>query len=66
MAELEQTIEEKLIKQLTEGKSQWTYRPDLNDEEKLWANIKLILERGNKEQLDGTELSDREFEQVKN
>ena len=66
MAELEQTIEEKLIKQLTEGKSQWTYRPDLNDEEKLWANIKLILERGNKEQLDGTELTDREFEQVKN
>jgi len=66
LAELEQTIEEKLIKQLTEGKSQWTYRPDLNDEEKLWANIKLILERGNKEQLDGTELSDREFEQVKN
>ena len=50
MAELEQTIEEKLIKQLTEGKSQWTYRPDLNDEEKLWANIKLILERGNKVQ----------------
>ncbi len=66
MAELEQTIEEKLIKQLTEGKSQWTYRPDLNDEEKLWANIKLILERGNKEQLDGTELTEREFEQVKN
>jgi len=66
LAELEQTIEEKLIKQLTEGKSQWTYRPDLNDENKLWANIKLILERGNKEQLDGTELTDREFEQVKN
>jgi len=66
LAELEQTIEGKLIKQLTEGKSQWTYRPDLNDEEKLWANIKLILERGNKEQLDGTELTDREFEQVKN
>lgn len=66
MAELEQTIEEKLIKQLTEGKSQWTYRPDLNDENKLWANIKLILERGNKEQLDGIPLTDREFEQVKN
>lgn len=66
MAELEKTIEEKLIEQLTEGKSQWTYRPDLNDEDKLWANIKLILEQGNKEQLDGTELTDREFEQVKN
>ena len=66
MSELEQTIEEKLIKQLTEGKSQWTYRPDLTDENKLWENIRLILERGNKEQLDGEPLTDTEFEQVKN
>lgn len=66
MAELEQTIEEKLIAQLTQGKSQWTYRPDLTDENKLWENIRLILERGNKEQLDGMPLTDREFEQVKN
>jgi type I restriction enzyme R subunit len=66
LAELEQTIEEKLINQLTEGKSQWKYRPDLNDENKLWENIRLILERGNKEQLDGQPLSDKEFEQVKN
>lgn len=66
MAELEQTIEEKLINQLTQGKSQWTYRPDLNDEKKLWDNIRQILERGNKEQLDGQPLSDKEFEQVKN
>lgn len=66
MAELEQTIEEKLITQLTQGKSQWTYRPDLNDENKLWENIKTILERGNKEQLDGEPLTEREFEQVKN
>lgn len=66
MAELEQTIEEKLITQLTQGKSQWTYRPDLNDENKLWDNIRRILERGNKEQLDGEPLTDPEFEQVKN
>lgn len=66
MAELEQTIEEKLITQLTQGKSQWTYRPDLNDENKLWDNIRQILERGNKEQLDGEPLTDSEFEQVKN
>ena len=66
MAELEQTIEEKLINQLTQGKSQWTYHPNLNDENKLWENIRLILERGNKEQLDGQSLSDKEFEQVKN
>lgn len=66
MPELEQTIEEKLITQLTQGKSQWTYRPDLNDENKLWDNIRRILERGNKEQLDGEPLTDPEFEQVKN
>lgn len=66
MAELEQTIEEKLITQLTQGKSQWTYRPDLNDENKLWDNIRQILECGNKEQLDGEPLTDSEFEQVKN
>lgn len=66
MAELEQTIEEKLITQLTQGKSQWTYRPDLKDENKLWDNIRQILERGNKEQLDGEPLTDSEFEQVKN
>lgn len=61
MAELEQTIEEKLITQLTQGKSQWTYRPDLNDENKLWDNIRQILERGNKEQLDGEPLTDSEL-----
>lgn len=66
MAELEQTIEQKLINQLTHGESQWTYRPDLDDENKLWENIRLILERGNKEQLDGKPLTDKEFEQVKN
>ncbi len=66
MAELEQTIEEKLINQLTQGKSQWTYRPDLNDENKLWENIRTILERGNKEQLVGQPLTDKEYEQVKN
>lgn len=66
MAELEQTIEQKLINQLTQGKSQWTYRPDLNDEKSLWDNIRKILELGNKEQLEGKPLTDKEFEQVKN
>ena len=66
MAELEKTIENKLIEQLTQGKSQWTYRPDLRTEADLWANLRLILERGNKEALDGKPLTDKEFEQVKN
>lgn len=66
MAELEKTIEDKLIEQLTEGKSQWTYRPDLHTEEDLWANLRSIIERGNKAELDGKPLTDLEFEQVKN
>ena len=66
MAELESTIEQNLIDQLTMGESQWTYRPDIHDEPSLWANIKSILENNNKAVLDGTTLSDSEFEQVKN
>ena len=44
MADLESVIEKKLIEQLVMGESQWTYRPDLNNEEKLWANFRYILE----------------------
>ena len=66
MAELEKTIEDKLIEQLTQGKSQWTYRPDLHTEEDLWANLRSVIERNNKAVLDGKPLTDREFEQVKN
>lgn len=35
MAQAESFIEQKLIEQLTSGISQWTYRQDLNTEEKL-------------------------------
>lgn len=66
MAELERTIEDKLIKQLTEEESQWTYCPELNTEDKLWANLRHILESNNRDRLDGTALSDSEFAQVKN
>ncbi len=66
MAELESTIEKNLIDQLTMGESQWTYRPDITDEEALWNNIRSILENNNKAVLDGTQLSDQEFAQVKN
>ena len=66
MPELESMIEQKLIKQLVYGDSQWTYRPDLKTEEDLWANFRYILEQNNKERLDGEPLTDTEFEQVKN
>jgi type I restriction enzyme R subunit len=66
MPELEALIEQKLIEQLVYGDSQWTYRPDLKTEEDLWANFKYILEQNNKDRLNGENLSDPEFEQVKN
>ncbi len=66
MSELEQVIEKRLIEQLVYGDSQWVYRPDLKTEDELWANFKYILEQNNKERLDGEQLSDAEFEQVKN
>lgn len=66
MPELEAIIEQKLIEQLIYGDSQWTYREDLKTEEDLWANFKYILEQNNKDRLNGENLSDSEFEQVKN
>lgn len=64
--ELESMMESKLIEQLVYGDSQWTYRKDLKTERDLWANFKYILEQNNKERLNGENLSDAEFEQVKN
>ncbi len=66
MPELEAIIEQKLIEQLVYGDSQWTYREDLKTEKDLWANFKYILEQNNKDRLNGENLSDSEFEQVKN
>ena len=66
MPELESMIEQKLIEQLIYGDSQWTYRPDLKTEDDLWKNFKYILEQNNKDRLNGENLSDSEYEQVKN
>ena len=66
MIESEAMIEKKLIEQLVYGKSQWTYREDLKTEEDLWKNFRYILEQNNKERLNGENLTDAEFEQVKN
>lgn len=66
MAELEAVLEQRLIAQLTEGNSQWTYRPDIRNEEELWANFKYILEQNNKALLNDTPLSESEFAKVKN
>ena len=61
MAELESEIEQKLIDQLCRTDSQWTYRDDLNNEDKLWENFKYILEQNNKDILGDTCLSEQEF-----
>ena len=66
MAELESVFEKRLIDQLCRDESQWNYRPDLNTEEKLWANFKKILEQNNKAKLNDTPLSDAEFAKIKN
>ena len=66
MPELEAIIEQKLIEELVYGDSQWIYREDLKTEEDLWGNFRYILEQNNKERLNGENLSDAEFEQVKN
>ena len=66
MAELEAIIERRLIDQLCSGESQWTYRPDIRNEEQLWKNFKYILEQNNKAKLNDTPLSESEFAKVKN
>ena len=66
MAELEAVIEERLIEQLCQGVSQWSYRPDIRTEEQLWDNFRYILEQNNKDKLGDMPLSDSEFAKVKN
>ncbi|MDN6626019.1 MAG: type I restriction endonuclease subunit R [Pisciglobus halotolerans] len=62
----ESELEQNLINQLISGESQWTYRQDLNTEEKLWDNLKEKLERNNKDVLNDVNLTEQEFRQVQN
>ena len=63
--ELELTIENKLISQLIHGKSQWTYRQDLKNEQDLWNNFFDILEMHNKSVLNDVPLTDNEKEVIR-
>ena len=54
---IESKMEELLIKQLTHGVSQWTYRPDLRTEEALWNNLREKLNRNNIDKLQGIPLT---------
>jgi type I site-specific deoxyribonuclease, HsdR family len=62
----ESELEQNLINQLINSESQWTYRKDLNTEDKLWNNFKEKLERNNKDILNDINLTKQEFKQIKN
>ena len=64
MSELESVIEDKLIKQLCTGDSQWSYRADLTTEDDLWDNIRKKLNAYNSKKLNGTLITDSEMEQI--
>ena len=64
--ESEASIEKKLIQQLVEGESQWTFRGDIHNFDDLWNNFRKILIQNNKEIFDEHPLTDSEFQQVQN
>ena len=64
--ESEASIEDKLIKQLVQGESQWTFRDDLHTFADLWQNFRHILVQHNKEIFADHPLTDNEFQQVQN
>ncbi len=64
--EKETEIENRLIRELTMGNSQWTYCDWIHNEEDLEKNFKSILESNNRDKLNGEPLSDAEFQRVLN
>jgi type I restriction enzyme R subunit len=66
MIESEKSIEERLIYSLTQGTSQWKFCPEINNEAKLWQNLRDIIENNNRGILNGVPLNDSEFQQIKN
>jgi len=62
----ESQIEKTFIEILTTRENQWTYRADLKSEAALWENLRGHINRINTAQLDGTELTESEFNGVKN
>lgn len=60
----EKMLEENLIHTLVRS-GYWTYEKDLDTEEKLWQNLRDIIEKNNKAILDDVMLTDQEFAQIK-
>jgi type I restriction enzyme R subunit len=61
----ESVIEDNLIQQLIHGKSQWTLREDLKDEDDLWNNFFKILSSHNLDALKDVPLTDNEKAVIK-
>ena len=64
--ESEESMEQHLLRQLTEQQSQWTLREDLHTIQDLWDNFRRVLVNNNKELFDAHPLTDGEFLQVQN
>ncbi len=62
----EKVMEDKLIHQLTCGESQWTLREDIKNEEALWNNLRMHLNRINVRVLEGKAITDREMDSIRN
>lgn len=61
----EEQIENDLITQLTQGDSQWTYEPEIKNEDDLWNNFFRILEQNNLGRLEGILLTEDEKSQIR-
>lgn len=61
----EYRIEENLLQQL-KGNDQWDRCDEITTIDKLWDNLRNILNRNNVAKLDGIPLSDNEFAQIRN
>lgn len=62
----EAQIEKTFIGILTERENQWTFRADIKTEAALWENLRGHINRINIAMLDGEQLTDNEFNQIKN
>lgn len=58
-------FENQLLRLLTTGESQWTYREDIKTEEALWNNIRQKINQNNVDKLEGELLTDQEFNRIK-
>lgn len=65
MSEKEALMEKKLIDLLRKGESQWTFNQDITNEDELWENFRKKLNQNNIAVLNGQEITDNEFKQIK-